>query len=175
MSQRILVTYASRAGSTAGVAEAVGRTLNEQGIQVDVLPVQAVKDITPYEAVVVGSAIQNKQWLPEAMQFMQANGSALSEMPFATFTLCMTLAMQGGVKYRPLIEEWLAPVRALAQPVSEGLFAGKLEVGKIPNFTDRMRFRLRVLSGVWPQGDHRDWEAIGEWADGLHAQLFQMN
>lgn len=175
MSQRILVTYASRAGSTAGVAEAVGRTLSEQGVQVDVLPVQAVKDITPYEAVVVGSAIQNKQWLPEAMQFMQENHSALSQIPFATFTLCMTLAMQDGIKYRPLVSEWLAPVRSLANPVSEGIFAGALNIRKIPSLSNRLKFRLSVLFGVWSEGDHRDWQAIGEWADGLHAQLLQMN
>ena len=70
MSNKILVTYASRAGSTAGVAEAIGKTLIEGGAQVDVLPIQEVKDLTPYQSVVAGSAIQNKQWLPEAMQFM---------------------------------------------------------------------------------------------------------
>ena len=36
----------------------------------DVLPVQEVKDLSPYRAVVVGSAIQAAQWLPEAMQFV---------------------------------------------------------------------------------------------------------
>jgi menaquinone-dependent protoporphyrinogen oxidase len=58
MNDRILVTYASRGGSTAGVAETIGRTLAESGAQVDVLPMQAVKDLTPYQAVVAGSAIQ---------------------------------------------------------------------------------------------------------------------
>jgi len=31
MNNKILVTYASRAGSTAGVAEAIGKTLSEDG------------------------------------------------------------------------------------------------------------------------------------------------
>ncbi|HEX7394467.1 MAG TPA: flavodoxin domain-containing protein, partial [Anaerolineaceae bacterium] len=69
MSNRILVPYASRAGSTAGVAEAIGKSLAESGTQVDVVAMQDVKDLGPYQAVVAGSAIQNKQWLPEAMQF----------------------------------------------------------------------------------------------------------
>lgn len=47
MNNRILVTYASRAGSTAGLAEAIGKTLIERGSQVDVLPMQVVKDLTP--------------------------------------------------------------------------------------------------------------------------------
>jgi len=43
MTNRILVTYASYTGSTAGVAEAIGKSLAEGGAQVDVLPMQAVR------------------------------------------------------------------------------------------------------------------------------------
>jgi menaquinone-dependent protoporphyrinogen oxidase len=71
MSNQILVAYASRAGSTAGVAEAIGQTLAESGAQVEVRPMQDVEDLAPYRAVVAGSAIQGGKWLPEAMQFMQ--------------------------------------------------------------------------------------------------------
>ena len=45
MNDKILVTYASRSGWTAGVAEAIGKTLVENGLQVDVLPMQAVKQL----------------------------------------------------------------------------------------------------------------------------------
>ena len=58
MPDKILVVYASRAGSTAGVAEAIGKTLAESGVQVDVLPMKDVTDLAPYRAVVAGSAIQ---------------------------------------------------------------------------------------------------------------------
>ena len=64
----ILVTYASRTGTTAGVAEAIGQTLAESGMQVEVLPMREVRDLSPYRAVVAGSAIQGSYWLPEAMQ-----------------------------------------------------------------------------------------------------------
>jgi menaquinone-dependent protoporphyrinogen oxidase len=167
MTNKILVTYASRAGSTAGVAEAIGKTLSERGEQVDVLPMQEVKDLTPYGAVVAGSAIQNKQWLPEAMKFLQAHQSELTQKPFAAFLVCMTLAMRNGETYRPFVAEFLAPVRALARPVSEGLFAGVLEIQKVPSFSNRLKFRLSVLFGVWSEGDHRDWNAIRLWAESL--------
>ena len=175
MSQKILVAYASRTDSTAGVAEAIGKILIDHGAQVDVFPMQDVKDITSYQAIVAGSAIQNKQWLPEAVQFMRKNQTALRQKPFAMFTLCMTLAMRNGEKYRPQVSEWLAPVRLIVQPISEGIFAGALDIRKIPSFSDRLKFRLSVLFGVWSEGDHRDWEAIGEWADGLHDQLLNNN
>src|SRR5688572_9137285 len=46
MNNKILVTYASRAGSTAEVAEAIGKTLTEGGAQVDVIPMQDVNDLS---------------------------------------------------------------------------------------------------------------------------------
>ena len=70
MPNRILVTYASRAGTTAEVAEAIARTLTQEGAQVDVLPMNSVKDLSPYQAVVAGSAIRGSKWLPEAIQFV---------------------------------------------------------------------------------------------------------
>jgi menaquinone-dependent protoporphyrinogen oxidase len=168
MPDKILVTFASRAGSTAGVAEAVAKTLEENGAQVDIFSIQTMLDIAPYRAVVAGSAIQNRQWLPEAMQFMQAHQAMLRQRTFAMFSVCMTLAMRDGEKYRPQVAEWLAPVRALVQPASEGLFAGVLDIRKIPSFSERLKFRLSVATGVWSEGDHRDWEAIRTWAAGLY-------
>jgi menaquinone-dependent protoporphyrinogen oxidase len=171
MSQKILVTYATCTGSTVGVAEAIGKTLSEGGTQVDVLPMQDVKDLAPYRAVVAGSAIQNKQWLPDAMQFVRAHRVELGRKPFAAFLVCMTLGMRNGESYRPFVSEFLALVRALVRPVSEGLFAGALDIPKIPSVSDRLKFRISVKLGVWSEGDHRDWNAIREWASGLQAQL----
>ncbi len=38
MTEKILVTYATCTGSTVGVAEAIGKTLAESGLEVEVLP-----------------------------------------------------------------------------------------------------------------------------------------
>lgn len=171
MNERILVTYASRAGATAGVAEVIGKTLAEGGAQVDVLPMQDVKDLTPYRAVVAGSAIQGGQWLPEAMQFVQAHRAELVRKPFAAFLVCMTLAMPNADRYRQGVAEWLEPVRAMVRPVSEGLFAGALDISKVPSFGDRLKFRLSVAFGAWSEGDHRDWDAIHAWASDLQPLL----
>ncbi len=168
----ILVTYASRAGSTAGVAEAIGKTLAENGVPVDVRPMETVKDLDQYRAVVAGSAIQNKQWLPEAMSFMRAHRATLAQKPFAAFLVCMTLTMGDG-KYRQEVAEWLGPVRSLVRPLSEGLFAGALDISKIPSFFDRLKFRLSVAFGVWAEGDHRDWNAIHDWAKSLPPLLLR--
>ncbi|HTX90189.1 MAG TPA: flavodoxin domain-containing protein [Anaerolineales bacterium] len=168
---KILVTYASRTGWTVGVAEAIGKVLAEGGATVAVRPMQEVGDLSSYDAVVAGSAIQNNQWLAEAVQFVQTHRAELSSKPFAAFLVCLTLAMRNGESYRPMVNEFMAPIRALVRPVSEGCFAGGLEIRRIPSAVKRFNFRLSVLFGIWKEGDHRDWAAIQAWARDLRHKL----
>ncbi len=170
MTNRVLVTYASRTGATVGVAEAIGKTLSENGLEVEVRPMSEVKNLTPYDAVIAGSAIQSRQWLPEAMQFMRSYQQELMHKPFAAFLVCMTLAMKNK-DYQSAVSEWLEPVRSLVKPMSEGLFAGALDISKVPSFTARLQFRISVALGVWSEGDHRDWTAIHAWANKLALKL----
>ena len=167
MTDKILITYASRTGYTGGVAECIRQTLAENGIPVDLCLMQHVTDLSSYKAVIAGSAIQGAKWLPEAMQFMQTHQEALSKKPFAAFMVCMTLAMPNAEKYRQGVKEWHEPVRKLVKPVSEGFFAGALDIAKIPGLSNRIRFRLSVIMGVWKEGDHRDWNAIRTWTTAL--------
>jgi menaquinone-dependent protoporphyrinogen oxidase len=166
MSNKILVCYASRTGSTGGVAEAIGKTLAESGAQVEVRSMKDVQDLAPYRAVVAGSAIRGGKWLLEAMQFMRTHQATLARKPFAAFLVCITLAMPSADKYREGVATWLGPVRALVKPVSEGLFAGALDLSKV-SFFDGLGMRAAVAFGIFPQDDHRDWNAIRAWATDL--------
>jgi len=136
-----------------------------------VLPMRDVKDLSAYDAIVAGSGINGAAWRPEAMEFIRAHQAELKRKPFAAFLVCMTLAMKNGEQYRSHVASWLDPVRALVRPVSEGLFAGGLDIRKVPTFKDRLGFRLSVLFGVWKEGDHRDWNAINQWAAQLKPLL----
>jgi menaquinone-dependent protoporphyrinogen IX oxidase len=149
---------------TGGLLSGVGlvETVNQM--------LSGVKDITPYDAVVTGSAIHNKMWLPEAIQFLRVHQAELAQKPFANFSVCITLAMKEG-DYRSVVAEWLQPVRDLVKPVSEGLFAGALDISKVPTLGDRLKFRASVALGIWDEGDHRDWTEIHAWANSLATKL----
>lgn len=163
MENRILVTYSTRTGSTKGISEAIAKTLSEMGENVDTIAMKDVKDLAKYKSVIAGSAIQAGKWLPDAIEFIKINKSILNEKPFAAFQVCMTLAMSKGETYRDHVISWMEPVRQLVKPVSEGFFSGTLNISKIPSFGDRLKFRVSVISGVWKEGDHRDWEKVQTW------------
>lgn len=170
---KILITYASRSGSTAEIAAALGKSLSQDGTQVDVLPMDDVKDLTAYQAVLIGSAIRDRAWLPEAIQFVKAHRSELVQKPIATFTVCITLAMSNSDQYRTAVAEWIAPVRTLVQPVSDGLFAGRLDFNRLPLNWDTVKLRTVVALGIFPKEDRRDWNAIQSWAQNLQPLLMK--
>ncbi len=171
MSAPYLVTYATRYGSTAGVAKIIRDVLAEGGMRADLMPMTEVRDLTPYGAVVAGSPVHDKKWLPEAMEFLRNNQAALRERPFAAFQVCMTLAMPDGEDHRTQIAAWMGPVFALVRPVSEASFAGALDIAKIDSAFQRLKFRASIKMGVWKEGDHRDPAAIEAWARTLKRAL----
>jgi menaquinone-dependent protoporphyrinogen oxidase len=167
MTHRILVTYASRSGTTAEIAEAICDALSKSGAQVQVKPMQEVLDLSVFDAVIAGSGIRSARWLPEAVQFIRAHQSILRHKPFAMYTVCITLAMANGEQYRKNVSEWTAPVRAIVPPLSEGLFAGRLDFNKLPFNWETLKLRATVAMGIFPRGDRRDWNAIQAWAESL--------
>lgn len=183
MKHRILIAYASRTGTTAEVAEAIRRVLTpsppppdsehwaEGTCTVDVLPMQAVKDLSPYDAVIAGSAIRGGRWLPEAVQFIRTHQSALRHKPFAMYTVCITLAMGNSEQYRSAVSGWTSPVRAIVPPLSEGLFAGMIDFNKLPFNWETWKLRATVAMGIFPRGDRRDWNAVRLWAESLKPML----
>lgn len=168
---RILVAYASQCGSTGEIAETIGQVLCEAGAAVDVRPAQSVNDIGPYQAVVVGSAIQRSLWLPQAVEFVRTHQDTLSQIPVAYFLACLAMVEDTDTTRRKATT-FLAPVRQQVprvQPVDVGLFAGKLDFDRLPDMY-RLLWPL-TAGGDVGEGDYRDWEAIRSWAADLHPRL----
>ena len=91
MGNRVLVAYASKAGSTAEVADAIGKRLADTGLAVDVRRARNARSVDGYASVIVGSPIRAGQWLSEALWFVEAHKGALAMRKTAFFTMCMTL------------------------------------------------------------------------------------
>ncbi|MCK4732225.1 MAG: hypothetical protein KAT65_07180, partial [Methanophagales archaeon] len=79
MDTQVLVIYATKYGATAEIAEKIGNVLRQAGLRTDVLPTDRVSDLTPYKAVVLGSAVYIGRWRKEAAKFLKANEKVLAE------------------------------------------------------------------------------------------------
>jgi menaquinone-dependent protoporphyrinogen oxidase len=160
MSNKVLVTYATKYGATAEIAEKIGEVLRKAGLAADVVPVKQVKDLAPYPAVVLGSAVYIGRWRKEAVKFMENNEQALAARDVWIFSSGPT---EEGDPVE-LVEGWtlpekLQPVAERIQPHEIAVFHGELDPEKM-NFIERTMIKNMKV----PTGDFRDWEMITEWA-----------
>jgi len=164
MEKRILVAYATRTGSTVGVAAAIGETLGARGYTVDVKPVKENPSLDGYQAAIIGSAVNGARWLPEAVQYVENNRSAFNRVPVALF--CVHIMNMGdsekSIKNRLA---YLNAVRPLVKPLHEAFFAG---IGMEPG---EKSWFIRWASRIFKigEGDCRDWNKIQGWAQTVFA------
>jgi menaquinone-dependent protoporphyrinogen oxidase len=167
MSKKILITYATYSGSAETIAGIIASNLGSRGFSTVMMPMSEVTDLTSFDAVVAGSAIHAGRWLPEAFSFLELNKEQLTLKPFAAYLVCMTMAMKKSEKYLQFVSDFMIPVREIVKPVSEGLFAGKLEIKKLPSLSDKIKFRISVAAGVWKEGDHINNVEIEKWSESI--------
>jgi len=167
MDVQVLVAYATKYGATAEIAEKIGQVLREAGLRVDVLAVKQVKDLAPYKAVVLGSAVYIGQWRKEAKKFLQANEQALAERPVWLFSSGPT----GQGDPVQLAQGWRFPTAL--QPIADrihardiALFHGALDAKKANAIE-----RWMIKNVKAPFGDFRDWAAITAWAASIAGAL----
>ena len=165
MTARILVAYASRKGSTAGIAQAIGKELTIEGYTVDVSEMKSVTSLAGYNAVVIGASVYTGKVTGDVAAFVSTNKDELSRVPVAGFItgIAPVFPKTGDVKgFTDQLVTALSPVR----PVAVTMFAGTLDAGKM-NLVERS---LTTLMKV-PTGDFRDWDAIAAWAKTLAGKM----
>lgn len=167
MTAQVLVAYATKYGATAGIAEKIGEVLRGAGLQVDVLPAGKVRDLTPYQAVVLGSAVYAGQWRKQAIRFLETHEQKLAALPVWIFSSGPT-AEGDPVQ---LLDGWRFPVAQ--QPIADRIqprditvFHGALDVQKLS-----LPEKLIIKAMKAPTGDFRDWAAITAWAKSIAATL----
>lgn len=163
MTSKVLIAYATRSGSTAEVAAAMGEALAKKGVAVDVKPVRQVTSLNDYRAVVVGSAVRMGAWLPEAVNFVKNNQAQLSRQPVAYFTLHLQ-NLGDSEEERTQRMAYTAPVRQALAPAIEAFFAGKIELARLSFFERMLSKAMKAVDE-----DRRDWRKITAWAEELPA------
>jgi len=163
MDIQVLVAYATKHGTTAEIAEMIGQVLRQAGLATDVLPADRVGDVTPYEAVVLGSAVYIGRWQKQAAKFLKANEKALAERPVWLFSS----GPSGEGDPVELTNGWrfpkaLQPLADRIRPRDIALFHGHVNVDKL-NFIERSM----IKNVKAPVGDFRDWETITSWATAI--------
>jgi len=165
MTARILVAYASRKGSTAGIAQAIGKELTLEGYTVDVIEMKSVTSLAGYNAVVIGAPVYTGKVTGDVAAFLSTNKDELSRVPVAGFVtgIAPVFPKTGDVKgFTDQLVTALSPVH----PVAVTMFAGTLDAGKM-NLVERSLTRLMKV----PTGDFRDWDAIAAWAKTLAGKM----
>jgi menaquinone-dependent protoporphyrinogen oxidase len=160
---KILVTAASKHGSTLDIAQAIGEELEKSGHEVDVIDVEENPAVDRYDAAVIGSAIYVGNWMGAARDFVTANQAPLSGMPVWLFSSGPLGAENPQPTEAPQqIDELMAETGGRDHQI----FVGSLDKDKLG-----LAEKLVAKAVKAPYGDFRDWDAIRAWAQQIDAAL----
>ncbi len=164
---RVLVAAASRHGATAGIAQAIGQVLSEQGLTVAVIPPEDVGSLDGYGAVIIGSAVYMGHWLDPAKDLVNRFHAALADRPVWLFS-SGPIGKPSGKLAQSMDQDPvdLPGITEASRAREHRRFAGKLDRKclSLPR-----RASLLVFRGL--NGDFRDWVGIRQWAEGIARQL----
>ena len=163
MNGQALVVYATKHGSTAEIAEAIGETLRDRGFVTDVRPAKEVRRIDDYGLVVVGSAVYMLRWQGDAIDFLKRFGRQLEARPTWLFSSGPT---GGDAEAEGKVAEILA--KQPPPPDNVAKLAEKIGVREHRTFGGRIAPDMGGLFGRWiPRGDWRDLDAVRDWANAI--------
>jgi len=160
--KKVLVAYATRHKSTAVVADSIADELCGLNHKVDLRYVENVSSIEDYDAVIVGSAIYEFNWLPVAKNFIERFKLPLASMPVAYFFGCAALKEDNEANQEAVLA-FINPVLVRFPdivPVDIGRFGGSVDFSRL----DEFETNIINFIGVTENEDWRDWEKIDAWA-----------
>jgi len=173
---KILVAYATRHGATQGIAERIAQTLEADGLDVTLSPVERAAEIGGFDAYVIGSAAYMGRWLKEANTFVQRHREALAGRPvwfFSSGPVGPDVPDKKGVDPRRASEprdflEFEGVVPARGREVFFGAYDPDLSSGTI---LGRLSKIIPAIKDALPAGDFRDWPTIEAWSHRIAAEL----
>lgn len=159
---RILVSAASKHGSTGEIAERIAETLRRHGLGVDHIHPGEVPSLEQYQAVILGSAVYAGHWLDDAKKL--ANRVADVEPAPDVW-----LFSSGPIGDPPMPEEDpvdVADIFRTTQAREHRVFAGKIDKSRLSFGEKAIMIAVRAS-----EGDFRDFEEITRWAEEIASTL----
>jgi menaquinone-dependent protoporphyrinogen oxidase len=161
---RVLVTAASKHGSTAEIAMAIAQGLERGDAGVTAVSIQVDQRPEParFDAVVLGSAVYAGRWLEAARDYAAAHAGSLRERPVWLFSS----GPIGEPPSPPDEPHDAAPLVQLLGAREHAVFPGRLDKARLTFGERAMVTAMRA-----PLGDFRDWEAVQRWTARIAAEL----
>jgi len=162
---RVLIAYASKKGSTAEIAQAIGKELQAAGHTADVIEAGAVSSLAGYNAVVIGGPMYMGRIVGDVAKFVKRHRDGLANLPVAGFVVGLAAVSkdpEGMEMAHTTLHAALSPL----QPVAETVFAGRLDPAKLSWFQNWITKKVKS-----PTGDFRDWIMIAAWAKDLPGKM----
>jgi menaquinone-dependent protoporphyrinogen oxidase len=153
----IVVAYASKHGSTEGIARHIAARLADRDTPSAAMPAADISDLEQADAVVLGSAIYAGSWMKEATEFVDRHEGALAELPVWLFSSGPLGDQVADEEEQP---RQLEGIRERIAPRDHRVFSGALDIAAL-GFGER----IVVKAVKAPDGDYRDWDEIAAWAD----------
>jgi menaquinone-dependent protoporphyrinogen oxidase len=160
----VLVTYATKHGSTREIAEAIGGRLREQGLDAEVRPIRELDGLERFDALVIGSAVYLGSWMKEASAFLDRHEETLHRVPTWLFS-------SGPTAPDPVDRALTAKQQRRLHAVGardHHLLRGALDPEHL-GFLERGAVKAAKV----PLGDFRDWDEIQAWAATIAGELAQ--
>ncbi|MEO6774898.1 MAG: flavodoxin domain-containing protein [Kofleriaceae bacterium] len=159
---KVLVTYGSRRGGTEGLAKAIATTMQMRGHEVDCMPAREARDVSSYDAFVVGGALYAHRWVREARRFVARNARILRDRP----TWLFSSGPLGPADAEPAAVRGVAALSTKIGARDHRTFGGRLE--------PEPRGRLAKAMAKNYAGDWRDWDRVRAWASEIARELVQL-
>jgi menaquinone-dependent protoporphyrinogen oxidase len=158
---RVLVTYGSKRGGTAGIAETIARALAEHDLVVEVHPARDMTFLDGFNAVVLGGAVYANRWSREARGFARRFRRELMHLPVWMFS--------SGPLDASAEDHDIAPVPTAAKVMGAIGARGHITFGGrlLP---DAQGFPASAMAKAHA-GDWRDERHVREWAASVAAAL----
>ncbi len=158
---RVLVVYGTKMGGTHGLAEMVADTLRDEGMEVVVAPADEIRNVTNFDAVIVGGALYAFRWHKDARRFVRRHRAELATMPVWLFS--------SGPLDDSASEEEIDPVRGVAAIMERIHARGHVTFGgRMP--ADATGFPAAMMARD-NAGDWRDADQVADWAREVAAEL----